>query len=51
MSEGCGILTRGSDPKDDFVVCGTKLWFGKDAKSRTESVLLCPKCQTEEEEK
>ena len=45
MSQGCGLLTRGSDPKDDTVPCGTKLWLGKDAKSRTESVLLCSKCQ------
>lgn len=44
MSQGCGVLTKGSDPKDDLLACGTRLWFGKCAKERTESVLLCPKC-------
>ena len=45
MSAGCGLLTRGTDPKDDTVPCGTKLWLGKDSKDRTEKVLLCEKCQ------
>jgi hypothetical protein len=45
--KGCGVLTKGSDPKDDPVPCGTRLWLGKDTKSRTESVLLCLKCQDE----
>jgi hypothetical protein len=48
MSQGCGLLTRGDDPKDDLIACGTKLWLGKDAKSRTESVLLCAKCKVDE---
>jgi hypothetical protein len=42
---GCGVLTKGSDPKDDLVPCGTKLWLGKDAKSRVEDVLLCTECK------
>ena len=46
---GCGKLTKGSDPKDDLIACGTRLWLGKDAKNRTESVLLCLKCKLEEE--
>ena len=44
---GCGVLTKGSGLKDDLVPCGTKLWLGKDAKTRTESVLLCAKCKGE----
>lgn len=45
MSAGCGILTRGSDPKDSLVPCGTRLYYGQDAKTRTEGVLLCAKCK------
>jgi hypothetical protein len=41
------VLTKGSDPKDDPVPCGTRLWFVKDKKTVYESVLLCLKCQDE----
>jgi hypothetical protein len=44
---GCGILTKGTDPKDSLLPCGTKFWLGLDAKSRTEHILLCLKCQEE----
>ena len=47
MSTGCGVLTKGSYPKDDLLACGTRLWFGKCAKDRTESILLCVKCKLE----
>jgi hypothetical protein len=42
---GCGKLTKGNDPKDDLVPCGTKLWFVRDKKTVKESTLLCEKCQ------
>jgi hypothetical protein len=42
---GCGVLTKGSDPKDDLVSCGTRLWFIQDKKTVKESVLLCAKCK------
>lgn len=43
---GCGLLTKGSDSKDDLVPCGMKLYLGKTAKDRVESVLLCTKCKS-----
>lgn len=45
MSAGCGTLTKGNHPQDDFIPCGTRLWLGKDAKSRTEAIHLCEKCK------
>ena len=42
---GCGVLTKGSNPKDDLVPCGTKLWFIQDKKTVTEAVHLCAKCK------
>jgi hypothetical protein len=45
---GCGVLTKGSDSKDDLLPCGTKLWWGKDAKNRTEGILLCARCSERE---
>src|ERR1039458_1209574 len=45
LMTGCGILTKGFDPKDDLVPCGTRLWFGKDTKTRREGILLCQECQ------
>lgn len=44
-TSGCGKLTKGTHPKDDLVPCGTKLYYGQDAKTRTEGVLLCTKCK------
>ena len=35
---GCGKLTKGTNPKDDLVPCGTKLWFVADKKTVSESV-------------
>lgn len=42
---GCGVLTKGSDPNDDLVPCGTRLFFGSTKTSRSESVLLCSQCK------
>lgn len=44
----CGILTKGSDPNDDLLPCGTKLYFGTDKKNKTETVLLCEKCKEQD---
>ena len=44
-TNGCGVLTKGNDPKDSLVPCGTRLYYGQDAKTRTEGVLLCAKCK------
>lgn len=42
---GCGKLTKGNDPKDDLVPCGTKLWFIRDKKTVTETIHLCVECK------
>jgi hypothetical protein len=42
---GCGTLTKGKDPKDDFAPCGTRLWFIMDKRTVKESMLLCAKCK------
>jgi len=47
----CGRLTRGSDPNDDLLPCGTKLYLGTDKRDRTEAVLLCQKCKESQEQK
>jgi hypothetical protein len=44
---GCGVLTKGSHPKDDLIACGTKLRFIVDKKTMRDSVLLCAKCKGE----
>ena len=44
---GCGVLTKGSHPKDDLIACGTKVWFLVDKKTVKESVHLCLKCKGE----
>lgn len=44
---GCGVLTKGTHPKDDAIPCGTKLWFIVDKRTMKESVHLCKKCKEE----
>lgn len=46
---GCGVLTKGTDPKDDLLPCGTRLRFGTDKKTYTEKILLCDRCKPKEE--
>ena len=43
--KGCGVLTKGSHPKDDLIPCGTRLFFVQDKKTVNESVHLCKKCK------
>jgi hypothetical protein len=45
MENGCGKLTKGSDPKDSLVACGTKVWFLVDEKSVKETRHLCEECK------
>jgi hypothetical protein len=42
---GCGTLTKGKNPKDDLVPCGTRLWFIVDKRTVKESMLLCANCK------
>jgi len=44
----CGTLTKGNDPNDDLLPCGTRLYFGTDKKDKTERVLLCKKCKEQD---
>lgn len=43
----CGRPTRGSNPKDDTIPCGTKLYLGTESSNRKQTVLLCEKCKAE----
>ena len=45
MSAGCGTLTKGNHPQDDFIPCGTRLWLIVDKRTVRETLHLCEKCK------